>query len=66
MTEVNQAFAEIKRGAEEILVEEDLLEKLKTGKPLKVDKAPAPAKTAVALTKSLLVKHLNGPFDEGK
>ena len=38
----------------------------KIGKPLKVDKAPAPAKTAVALTKSLLVKPLNGPLDEGK
>ena len=36
MTEVNQAFAELKRGAEEILVEEELLAKLKTGKPLKI------------------------------
>ena len=27
MTDVNQAFAEIKRGAEEILVEEELLAK---------------------------------------
>lgn len=36
MTDVDQAFAEIKRGAEEILVEDELLEKLKKGKPLKI------------------------------
>ncbi len=36
MTDVSQAFAELKRGAEEILVEDELLEKLKTGKPLKI------------------------------
>jgi tyrosyl-tRNA synthetase len=36
MTDVSQAFAEIKRGAEEILLESELLEKLKTGKSLKI------------------------------
>ena len=36
MTDVQAAFAEIKRGAEEILLEDELLEKLKTGKPLKI------------------------------
>lgn len=36
MTDVSQAFAEIKRGAEEILLEDELLEKLKQGKPLKI------------------------------
>ena len=36
MTDVSQAFSEIKRGAEEILVEDELLAKLKTGKPLKI------------------------------
>ena len=36
MTDVSQAFAELKRGSEEILVEEELLTKLKTGKPLKI------------------------------
>jgi tyrosyl-tRNA synthetase len=35
-TEINQALALIKRGAEEILLEEELLEKLKKGKPLRV------------------------------
>ena len=33
MTQVSHAFAEIKRGAEEILLEDELLEKLKQGKP---------------------------------
>ncbi len=36
MSDVNQAFLEIKRGAEEILLEDELLEKLKKGKPLKI------------------------------
>ncbi len=36
MTEVSQAFEEIKRGAEEILLADELLEKLKQGKPLKI------------------------------
>ncbi len=36
MTDVSQAFAELKRGAEEILLEDELLEKLKQGKPLKI------------------------------
>ncbi|ASP47498.1 tyrosine--tRNA ligase [Cognaticolwellia beringensis] len=36
MSDVNQAFEEIKRGAEEILLEDELLEKLKKGKPLKI------------------------------
>jgi len=35
-TEINQALALIKRSAEEILLEEELLEKLKKGKPLRV------------------------------
>ncbi|WP_426358878.1 tyrosine--tRNA ligase [Pseudocolwellia sp. HL-MZ19] len=36
MTDVSQAFEEIKRGAEEILLEDELLAKLKKGKPLKI------------------------------
>ncbi len=39
MTDVSQAFAELKRGAEEILLEDELLEKLKQGKPLKLKQA---------------------------
>ena len=36
MSDVSQAFAEIKRGAEEILLEDELLAKLRLGKPLKI------------------------------
>jgi len=36
MSDVNQAFAELKRGVEEILLEDELLEKLKQGKTLKI------------------------------
>ena len=36
MTSFDEALAEIKRGAEEILVEEELVEKLKSGRPLKI------------------------------
>jgi tyrosyl-tRNA synthetase len=36
MSTVDQALAIIRRGAEEILIEEELIEKLKTGKPLRV------------------------------
>lgn len=36
MTDINQTMEIIRRGAEEILVEEELIEKLKTGKPLRV------------------------------
>ena len=39
MTDVSQAFEELKRGAEEILLEDELLAKLKTGKPLKIKAA---------------------------
>jgi tyrosyl-tRNA synthetase len=36
MSNVDQALAIIRRGAEEILIEEELIEKLKSGKPLRV------------------------------
>ena len=36
MTQWQQALAEIKRGCEEVLLEEELVAKLKEGKPLKV------------------------------
>ena len=35
MVSVQQALAEIRRGAVEILVESELIEKLETGRPLK-------------------------------
>ena len=36
MAHWEQALAEIKRGCEEILLEEELIAKLKEGKPLKI------------------------------
>ncbi|MFT5755679.1 MAG: tyrosyl-tRNA synthetase [Alteromonadaceae bacterium] len=36
MLDVSQAFAELKRGSDEILLEDELLAKLKTGKSLKI------------------------------
>jgi tyrosyl-tRNA synthetase len=36
MTDIDQALAIIRRGTEEILLEEDLIARLKTGKPLRV------------------------------
>ncbi len=36
MSELETALAEIKRGAEEILVEEELIAKLKEGRPLRI------------------------------
>jgi len=36
MSDVSQAFAELKRGSDEILLEDELLEKLKSGKRLKI------------------------------
>ena len=36
MADIQAALAEIKRGAEEILIEDELVEKLKSGKKLKI------------------------------
>ena len=58
MTEVNQAFAELKRGAEEILVEEELLAKLKTGKPLKIKAGFDPTAPDLHLGHTVLINKL--------
>ena len=47
MADWAQALAELKRGCEEILLEEELIAKLKTGKPLKI-KAMLPLFTTAA------------------
>jgi tyrosyl-tRNA synthetase len=36
MTDWQHAFAEIQRGSDEILLEQELIDKLKSGKPLKI------------------------------
>lgn len=58
MTDVNQAFAELKRGAEEILVEEELLAKLKTGKPLKIKAGFDPTAPDLHLGHTVLINKL--------
>ncbi len=58
MTEVNQAFAELKRGAEEILVEEELLAKLKTGKRLKIKAGFDPTAPDLHLGHTVLINKL--------
>ena len=58
MTDFNQAFAELKRGAEEILVEDELLEKLKTGKPLKIKAGFDPTAPDLHLGHTVLINKL--------
>jgi len=58
MTDVNQAFTEIKRGAEEILVEDELLEKLKKGKPLKIKAGFDPTAPDLHLGHTVLINKL--------
>ena len=58
MTDFNQAFAEIKRGAEEILVEEELLAKLKTGKRLKIKAGFDPTAPDLHLGHTVLINKL--------
>ena len=53
-----QAFAEIKRGAEEILVEDELLEKLKTGKPLKIKAGFDPTAPDLHLGHTVLINKM--------
>lgn len=58
MSDVNQAFAEIKRGAEEILLEDELLEKLKKGKPLKIKAGFDPTAPDLHLGHTVLINKL--------
>jgi len=58
MTEASQAFAEIKRGAEEILLEDELLAKLKTGKPLKIKAGFDPTAPDLHLGHTVLINKL--------
>jgi len=58
MTDVSQAFAEIKRGAEEILVEDELLEKLKLGRPLRIKAGFDPTAPDLHLGHTVLINKL--------
>jgi tyrosyl-tRNA synthetase len=58
MTDIRQAFAELKRGTEEILLEDELLEKLKTGKPLKIKAGFDPTAPDLHLGHTVLINKL--------
>ena len=58
MTQWQQALAEIKRGLEEILLEDELIEKLKQGKPLKVKAGFDPTAPDLHLGHTVLINKL--------
>ncbi len=58
MSDVSQAFLELKRGAEEILLEDELLEKLKKGKPLKIKAGFDPTAPDLHLGHTVLINKL--------
>ncbi|WP_016953977.1 tyrosine--tRNA ligase [Catenovulum agarivorans] len=58
MADIQAALAEIKRGAEEILVEEELIEKLKSGKPLKIKAGFDPTAPDLHLGHTVLINKM--------
>ncbi|WP_372625897.1 tyrosine--tRNA ligase [Arsukibacterium sp.] len=58
MADWEQALAELKRGCEEILLEEELIAKLKTGKPLKVKAGFDPTAPDLHLGHTVLINKL--------
>ncbi|QTH64860.1 tyrosine--tRNA ligase [Psychrosphaera ytuae] len=65
MTDIKQAFAEIKRGADEILPEQELLEKLESGKPLKIKAGFDPTAPDLHLGHTVLINKLKTFQDLG-
>jgi len=58
MTDASQAFAELKRGAEEILLEDELLEKLKKGEPLTIKAGFDPTAPDLHLGHTVLINKM--------
>ncbi|MCH1918453.1 tyrosine--tRNA ligase [Shewanella sp. A3A] len=58
MTDLAQVLAEIKRGTEEILLEADLLEKLKEGRPLKIKLGADPTAPDIHLGHTVILNKL--------
>lgn len=56
--EINQALAIIKRGTDELLIEQELVEKLKTGKPLRVKAGFDPTAPDLHLGHTVLLNKL--------
>ncbi len=65
MSDLQAAFAEIKRGAEEILIEDDLLEKLKSGKKLKIKAGFDPTAPDLHLGHTVLINKMKTFQDLG-
>ena len=65
MSSVEQALEIIKRGAEEILVEEELVKKLKTGKPLRIKAGFDPTAPDLHLGHTVLLNKLRQFQDLG-
>jgi tyrosyl-tRNA synthetase len=64
-TNINQALAIIKRGADELLIEQELIEKLKTGKPLRVKAGFDPTAPDLHLGHTVLLNKLRQFQDLG-
>jgi tyrosyl-tRNA synthetase len=58
MADWQTAFAEIKRGSDEILIEEELIERLKTGEPLKIKAGFDPTAPDLHLGHTVLINKL--------
>ncbi len=58
MANWESAFAEIKRGSDEILIEEELMERLKTGKPLRIKAGFDPTAPDLHLGHTVLINKL--------
>ena len=58
MADLEQALAEIKRGTDEILLEADLLEKLKEGRPLKIKLGADPTAPDIHLGHTVILNKM--------
>lgn len=65
MTDINQIIAEIKRGSDQILPEDDLIAKLKEGKPLKIKAGFDPTAPDLHLGHTVLINKLKTFQDLG-
>jgi len=65
MTDLDKALAELKRGAEEILLEDELLERLKSGKKLKIKAGFDPTAPDLHLGHTVLINKLKTFQDLG-
>src|SRR5580693_5996669 len=65
MTAIDEALSIIRRGTEEILLEEELVEKLKTGKPLRVKAGFDPTAPDLHLGHTVLLNKMRQLQDLG-